>query len=97
MDTNTAYDVTRREFYRLRQEEEIEKRLAREEARYVGAYFGMTRSQIGMVLEDSEYENWKVWAGKEAKRREANTAQVTEEAEPEEETAAAPDSEQPVA
>jgi small subunit ribosomal protein S23 len=67
-NTNTtvsqAYDITRREFYRLRQQEQIERRIAEEEARYVGAYFGKTRNEIGMQLEDNEFENWKIWAGK---------------------------------
>ncbi|KAM0428602.1 hypothetical protein ACHAPT_006963 [Fusarium lateritium] len=66
-----AYDVTRREFYRLRQEEEIEKRVAVEEARHVGAYFGKTRIDVSHDLEDREYENWKLWAGKETERFEA--------------------------
>ena len=77
MDRQTAYDMTRREFYRLRQEEEIERRVAKEEARYVGAYFGKTRLDVGTLLEDSEYENWKIWAGKEAERRELRRAGET--------------------
>ena len=70
MDRQTAYDVTRREFYRLRQAEEIERRVAPEEARYVGAYFGKDRTEVGMMLEDNEYEKWKVWAAMMAARRE---------------------------
>lgn len=66
MDTDQAYDVARKEFYALRQEEEIERRLAREEARYVGAYFGKNKLQIGQDLEDKEFETWKGWAGKRA-------------------------------
>ncbi|KAF4472020.1 37S ribosomal S25 mitochondrial [Fusarium albosuccineum] len=66
-----AYDITRREFYRLRQEEEIEKRVALEEAKHVGAYFGKTRIDVGHILEDKEFENWKIWAGKETERQEA--------------------------
>jgi small subunit ribosomal protein S23 len=73
-----AYDTVRREFYRLRQEEEIEKRLAVEEARYVGAYFGKTRLDIGMQLENKEYENWKIWAGKETANREARASSEIE-------------------
>ncbi|KAF5001832.1 hypothetical protein FGRMN_807 [Fusarium graminum] len=67
-----AYDVTRREFYRLRQEEEIEKRVAVEEAKHVGAYFGRTRIDVAHTLEDREFENWKLWAGKETERQESN-------------------------
>lgn len=71
MPERQAYDVTRREFYRLRQQEEVEKRVALEEARYVGAYFGKNRLEIGMHLEDLEFEKWKVWAAKEVADREA--------------------------
>ncbi|KAM0220644.1 hypothetical protein ACHAPA_003934 [Fusarium lateritium] len=90
-----AYDVTRREFYRLRQEEEIEKRVAVEEARHVGAYFGRTRVDVAHTLEDREFENWKIWAGKETEKQESNrnseiedfgleeAEAVSEEAEPE--------------
>jgi small subunit ribosomal protein S23 len=77
MDRDAAYDITRREFYRLRQEEEVERRIAVEEARHVGAYFGLNRLEVGMLLEDREYETWKFWAGKEAAKREAaQTAMV---------------------
>ncbi|KAI9170879.1 37S ribosomal protein S25 [Paramyrothecium foliicola] len=78
MSRNKAYDVARREFYRLRQAEEIEKRVAVEEARHVGAYFGKTRLDVGMLLEDREYENWKIWAGKEAAAREALENEVVD-------------------
>ncbi|KAJ4261689.1 mitochondrial ribosomal small subunit component [Fusarium torreyae] len=66
-----AYDQTRREFYRLRQEEEIEKRVALEEAKHVGAYFGKSRIDVAQDLEDREFETWKVWAGKETERQES--------------------------
>ncbi|RGP78442.1 hypothetical protein FLONG3_3446 [Fusarium longipes] len=68
--TTDAYDQVRREFYRLRQEEEIEKRVAQEEAKYVGAYFGQTRIDVAHTLEDREFETWKIWAGKETERQE---------------------------
>ncbi|EFQ34841.1 37S ribosomal protein Rsm25 [Colletotrichum graminicola] len=86
-----AYDVARKEFYALRQEEEIEKRVAREEARHVGAYFGKNRLQISMDLEDKEFETWKGWAGKRTAALEqqgANYATYGEEADAE----AAPES-----
>ncbi|KJZ72716.1 hypothetical protein HIM_07908 [Hirsutella minnesotensis 3608] len=71
MSLRRAYDTARREFYRLRQLEEIEQRIAIEEARYVGAYFGKTKLEIGMLLEDKEFENWKIWAGKQTADQEA--------------------------
>ncbi|ODA78105.1 hypothetical protein RJ55_06708 [Drechmeria coniospora] len=69
-----AYDAARHELYRLRQAEEIEKRVAVEEARHVGAYFGLSRLDVGMQLEDQEFENWKIWAGKETANREARAS-----------------------
>ncbi len=61
-----AYDVARKEFYALRHEEEVERRIAREEATWTGAYFGKSALEVGMELEDKIYESWKVWATKEA-------------------------------
>lgn len=40
-----------------------------------GAYFGKSMLQIGMELEDKEYERWKQWALKEiteAKQKQAS-------------------------
>jgi small subunit ribosomal protein S23 len=73
-----AYDMTRREFYRLRQEEDIERRVAVEEARMVGAYFGQSFMQVGMHLESMEHERWKKWAVSEmdAIRTEQQDSQV---------------------
>lgn len=83
INIDDAYDMTRKEFYRLRHEEEIERRVALEEARMVGSYFGQTYLQVGMRLEDKEHERWKKWATKEITRihgeqQEANS-QTTEE------------------
>ncbi|KAI0025872.1 mitochondrial ribosomal protein [Xylariomycetidae sp. FL0641] len=60
-----AYDEVRREFYALRQQEEIERRIAKEEAQMVGAYFGKTFLQVGGELEEKQFEYWKKWAGKQ--------------------------------
>ena len=65
MTSNRAYDISRKEFYALRQEEEVERRVAREEAQWVGAYFGKGAVEVGMELEDKSYEQWKAWATKE--------------------------------
>jgi small subunit ribosomal protein S23 len=61
-----AYDQARREFYVHRHKEDIERRIAREEALSTGAYFGPSAIDIGLKLEDEAFENWKVWAKKEA-------------------------------
>ncbi|QSZ31578.1 hypothetical protein DSL72_001145 [Monilinia vaccinii-corymbosi] len=65
LSNSRAYDKARKEFYALRQEEEIERRIAREEAEYVGAYFHKGALEVGMELEDKSYEQWKAWATKE--------------------------------
>ncbi|RAL05818.1 mitochondrial 37S ribosomal protein mS23 [Aspergillus ibericus CBS 121593] len=66
MTKSAAYDIARREFYRLRLQEDIERRVAAEEAEATGAVFGPTRLEIGMELENREYERWKQWAKTEA-------------------------------
>ena len=74
MPKDEAYDIARREFYALRQEEEVERRIAKEEAQFVGAYFGKTRLEIGHELEGKEFERWKTWAASEIERIRANRA-----------------------
>jgi small subunit ribosomal protein S23 len=90
MSRDQAYDKARKEFYALRQEEDVGRRVALEEARYVGAYFGKNNLQVGMQLEDKMYEEWKAWAQEEMvknelKRNEAYTSFGDAEVEPEEE------------
>ncbi|KAI1352745.1 mitochondrial ribosomal protein S25 [Xylaria sp. FL0043] len=65
MTQEKAYDIVRREFYALRHEEDVERRIAKEEAMKVGAYFGKTAMQVGMELEDQQYDLWKKWASKQ--------------------------------
>lgn len=69
-----AYDQARKEFYDLRLQEEVERRVAKEEAISTGAYFGPSVLDIGMQLEDKEYENWKAWAQKEVEMLEQRNA-----------------------
>ncbi len=57
-----AYDQARKEFYEARHYDEIERRVAREEAMSTGAYFGKSQLQIGMELENQTFEKWKEWA-----------------------------------
>ena len=65
MSKAKAYDQARREFYEERLQEDVERRVAKEEALATGAYFGKSMLQIGMELEDKAYEKWKEWATKE--------------------------------
>ena len=69
-----AYDQARKEFYDLRLQEDVERRVVKEEAMSTGAYFGKSALDIGMELEDKEYEKWKVWASNEAARAEQTQA-----------------------
>ncbi|PQE26169.1 37S ribosomal Rsm25 protein [Rutstroemia sp. NJR-2017a BBW] len=62
MTSNRAYDIARKEFYYFRQAEEIERRVAKEEALSTGAYFGKGVLEVGMELEDQAHEAWKKWA-----------------------------------
>lgn len=66
MTKSAAYDIARREFYRLRLQEDIERRVASEEAEATGATFGPSLLDIGMELENKEFERWKQWAQLEA-------------------------------
>lgn len=60
-----AYDQARKEFYKLRLQQDVERRVAKEEAISTGAYFGKSALDVGMELEDREYERWKEWATNE--------------------------------
>ena len=62
MTSAKAYDHARKEFYEIRLQEEVETRVAKEEALATGAYFGKSTLEIGMELEDKQYGNWKQWA-----------------------------------
>ncbi|KAF9887851.1 mitochondrial ribosomal small subunit component [Aspergillus nanangensis] len=74
MTKSTAYDIARREFYRVRLQEDIERRVVAEEAEATGATFGPTRLEVGMGLENQEYERWKSWAKVEAQLQEQRNA-----------------------
>lgn len=71
-----AYDIARREFYRHRHLEDIRRRVAKEEALHVGAYFSKGPLQIGMEIEDAAWEDWKSWARTQIEDEEAQRAQM---------------------
>lgn len=77
MTKSAAYDIARREFYRLRLQEDIERRVAAEEAEATGATFGPSLLEVGMELENQEYERWKAWAKMEAQLPDQKTAAFT--------------------
>lgn len=64
MTQKSAYDKARKEFYDLRYSEEIERRISREEALFVGAHFGPGPNEWGMEIEDKMYASWRTWAAK---------------------------------
>ena len=59
MNKVQAYDIARKEFYDLRMQEDIERRIASEEALSVGAKFGKSYIEIGIELENAALEQWK--------------------------------------
>lgn len=67
-----AYDVARKELYLVRQAEDIRRRVTQEEARHVGGYFGKSRLQVSMELEDKAYDDWREWAEREARKIQAD-------------------------
>ena len=69
-----AYDRARKEFYEHRLLEDTERRVAKEEALHTGAQFGPSVMEIGMQLENEEYERWKAWAIKEGEAIEQKNA-----------------------
>ena len=69
-----AYDAARKEFYALRREEEIERRVHREEAMWTGAVFGKGALEAGMAVEDIQYTKWMEYAMKEANEAKARAS-----------------------
>lgn len=64
MTKDKAYDQARQEFYAIRHQEDVERRVAKEEALATGAHFGKTSIEVGMELEKKAYEEWRAWAVK---------------------------------
>ncbi|KAI5778236.1 mitochondrial ribosomal protein S25 [Geopyxis carbonaria] len=59
MSATEAYDVARKEFYDYRMREDVERRVAAEEALAVGATFGKSYVEIGVQLENEALQEWK--------------------------------------
>ncbi|KAI5299711.1 mitochondrial ribosomal small subunit component [Ascosphaera atra] len=69
-----AYDIARSEFYVARQEEQIERSVAHEEALATGAYFNPRMLDVGMQMEDAAFDHWKKWSEQELLLQEARLA-----------------------
>lgn len=83
----TAYDKARKEFYYHRHFEDVERRVAREEALSTGGYFHKNALEVGMELEDAAWDNWRGWAQREiTKAKQAQAASYTGEVEEKPET-----------
>jgi small subunit ribosomal protein S23 len=65
-----AFDQARKEFYQIRHVQDIERKVAKEEALATGAYFGKSQLEIGMGIEDRMFEEWKAWATHEVNLQE---------------------------
>lgn len=74
MSETDAYDKARREFYAIRMEEDIERRIAKEEALHVGAYFGKGALEVSFELEQKQMDKWKEDAAAELQLRKSRAA-----------------------
>ncbi|KAI9706251.1 MAG: mitochondrial ribosomal small subunit component [Bogoriella megaspora] len=63
-----AYDLARKEFYDVRFRQDIERRVAAEEAQSTGGWSGPGPNEIAMKLEDLKFDDWREWAAKEVQR-----------------------------
>ena len=59
-----AYDKARKEFYDVRRQEDIQRRIGAEEAENAGAYFGPSILQWSMQIENKQYDDWEQWSRK---------------------------------
>ena len=59
-----AYDIARKKFYDIRRKEDIQRRIAAEEAEATGAYFGPSALQLSMQIENKQYDDWEEWSKK---------------------------------
>lgn len=57
-----AYDVARREFYTLRRQEEVKRRIAKEEAMHMGAEPEKGVLEWSVPIEDAMYKDWEDWS-----------------------------------
>lgn len=92
-----AYDHARREFYELRMKQDIERRVAAEEALAVGAQFGKSYLEIGIEMEQKALEMWKEVATADIIKRRGRSTFTVSDFEEEPEAPVSEAEEQPVA
>lgn len=87
---SAAYDIARGEFYNLRMREDVERRVALEEAMAVGATFGKSYMDIGIEMEEKALEAWRKSATADIlKRKQRSAFTISEFVEEEKEAAVA--------
>jgi len=57
-----AYDKARKEFYAIRQRQDVERQVAKEEAMHYGSYFDIGEIERSLKEEDKAFASWKEWA-----------------------------------
>ncbi|EPS43209.1 hypothetical protein H072_2792 [Dactylellina haptotyla CBS 200.50] len=77
LSKKSAYDMARREFYKIRMRSDIERRIAAEEAKSVGAFFGKSYLQIGLELEEQTLAIWKTKAQSAVVKRQQRIEAMT--------------------
>lgn len=99
-----AYDLARKEFYNLRMQEDVERRVAAEEALMVGSRFGKSYLELGIEMEEKALETWRDSATADILRRRQRSSfavsefvdEVEEQAAVEETAVVVPESAVPV-
>lgn len=91
LTTRDAYDIARKEFYQLRMQEDITRRIAAEEAMAVGAVFDKHYVDIMFEREGKVVEDWRVKAAGDLalRKHRRNAAYTSTSAEEDGMTAAA--------
>ncbi|KAK6535105.1 mitochondrial ribosomal small subunit component [Orbilia ellipsospora] len=77
LSKKSAYDIARKEFYKIRMRSDIERRIAAEEARSVGAYFGKSHIQVGLELEEHTLATWRTKAESAVARKQQKMEALT--------------------
>ena len=69
-----AYDQARKEFYKLRLENDVEREVLREEAQHLGQWLPPTENEKAFKYEDEAFEDWKKQALQDVEKDVAQAA-----------------------